>query len=741
LEEVRAPHTMSEKAPDDAKEVRRSEANTEAAVPKDEASQSAPFPPNLSNLGRKSGSRGTNNARYPLLGRHFSGSGSPVSSLKSPPSSGSVTPRMGFAPALTNSPNDAVASPRISSVSPDEATPVITASPQMVTSSVPAVTGPNDVATVRTASWGKPSKKHSLEDDVPDDLQIKFGSLEAPAAGNHVAGPPPTTPSAATTHTAIFSTGSPPAVAASSRSSGPPAAATATTTPASISPPRPKSSDGSAEEEQLRAALAASERDEGGNVDIEEFKGCARNLREVVRTGVEVNTDLVETLLNLCKQAQIEIQRCIEALTGKGEDLGFGDLEVLFDLGGIISSAIEDGEDAVAKNQNVTTYKKSPSLDVDQLVEEKDVFTLICTLRSQQDDRGLDAAMALMRFARDAECGNEDQIRLRDEIRSSGGMHSLLTLFRARGNYERKVVAALAIAYLLPSFLESSSQTPPSLSLKIAECISFLCKNARDVYPKNETISSRETFEAATAALATFWINYLGPRLNSETSSVIEGADQVSAQHDSFPPLRRARSLTRSGAVFDQRREIVALRELLEVTVSLIIYVARRSDEHKTHTLVEQVCAIEIARPVAVREGILQVLVEWLETTGARAATIAMCYLTSIKDKYMAGWIHSEMINKGAVAALVKLTPVEHEVRLATVQILASLCAAPHTRAAVVEANCISFLIGFLPDVSESSSEEVVLFAGSALVQLAAGAIARAVVLSGDDREVRSLIE
>jgi hypothetical protein len=50
---------------------------------------------------------------------------------------------------------------------------------------------------------------------------------------------------------------------------------------------------------------------------------------------------------------------------------------------------------------------------------------------------------------------------LSNEIRSSGGIHSFLTMFRTRGTTrELRVVACMAIAYtLLPSFVASSQTT------------------------------------------------------------------------------------------------------------------------------------------------------------------------------------------------------------------------------------------------------------------------------------------
>lgn len=370
------------------------------------------------------------------------------------------------------------------------------------------------------------------------------------------------------------------------------------------------------------------------------------------------------------------------------------------------------------------SYRESSSLDVERLVEKKDIFTLICTLRAQQHYRRREASLALMRFARAAYNDSEEDKILLEEIRSSGGMHSLLTLFRTRGClYDIRVVAALAVSYVLPSFFESSTPNPV-LALKIVECIRFL-GSCRPVLTGGEDIAVTETLRGATVGLTAFWLNYLGPTLNSKEGSLA---------------IVAVEKATFTGNVFDQRSDDVALRELFKETVALIVDVAKKvTNEHdfqgSTLTLVEHVTAVDIARPVAVRQGILEVLVTWLQCKADEqiyAATMSMRSLTSIQDKYMAGWIHSEMVNKGAVKALSDLTRDQRfisqsKVRVAICQILASLCVAPHTRAAVVEAKCMPFLIGFLYD-STQFSEDVILSASTALVQLAVGAITRAKV-------------
>jgi hypothetical protein len=498
------------------------------------------------------------------------------------------------------------------------------------------------------------------------------------------------------------------------------------------------------EEQLIQAAIKASEREYDAlsrevtsgvltQQEVDEIKTNARNLQDASKTE-HFESEIVASLLEVCKQDVARIADAVESAVSRGQEFAG-----LFELNDILTDAIAVGENSLKEyelsSSKVQEYldPETPRLDFPNLVENRDIFTLICSLRSHNTFR-LEATLALMHFARDAEGGTLEQIRLRDEIRSSGGMHSLLTVFESPNvTYELKVVAAIAVAYLSPSFVEASTDMHASIALKIVECIRFLTR-CRNVTPLGEVISREDACVAASVSLAAFWLTYLCPKLNSDLSTAIVTVENT--------PLAKRWG---NGAVIDQRRENIALREVLEIAVSLIVDIANQSNASATSlTLVEQVCAVEIARPIAVREGILKTLVRWSESGEAefiRAATFSLQCLTSVNDAYLAGWIHSEMVNKGAVKALANLTrtpDISHDVRLSIAQILASLCVAPHTRAAVVEANCIQFFVGFLYEPAELSLRDVILSAGSALVHLARGAITRATILTDDEQDDES---
>jgi hypothetical protein len=602
--------------------------------------------------------------------------------------------------------------------------------------------------------WGKKTGKASLEEDAPNSKELAFAevNIASQTRAGVISSSNDEMKSSVSLQISL--------VSVASAAGQIPLAATAARSNKYESVPKPQerqlsgSGDPSiTEDEQLQAAIRESQQqqEQGGTVklitgtEVEDIKENARNVRSIAASEEFVDTDLLQTVLSMLKEDQKKITDGIEAVmaTESGEDIEVN-LETLIDLNANVLDAIEIGEEKANDFKKPAARKAESNLDVQQLVNTKDIFSLICMLRVHQNEKRLDAAMALMEFARVAEKKKDrEAMLLRDEIRSTGGIHSLLTLFRTNGiSNELKVVTALAIAYVLPSFVESSTQTSATLGIKIVDCLRFLTR-AQPVSHRGEVLDSREMFNAASMALAAFWVNHLEPILKTKRSrsSVVESSQ-----------LRRNISASRQrdrGA--NLRQESIALDELLETTVSLVIFVAKNEstdlgthgsiDFRWIHTLVEQICAVEVARPIAVREGILQVLVSWIRSNDhdkIRPAASALRYVTSIEDKYMAGWIHSEMVNKGAVICLAELThdiTVTREVRLIITQILSSLCAAPHTRAAVVDANCVHFLIGVLYEHNDPSADDLAYYAAHAILQLVAGAITRASAFSAEDRD------
>ena len=361
---------------------------------------------------------------------------------------------------------------------------------------------------------------------------------------------------------------------------------------------------------------------------------------------------------------------------------------------------------------------EGPTIDV--LVQNEDIFSLICMLRAPNEKR-LQAALALMDFAKENEA-------LRNEIRSSGGMHSFLTLYRTRGmTRELQVVASMAVAYTLPSFV-ASSQTSSSVGLKIMECLRFLV-TANSVSPNGVMITKDQMCQAASSGVNVLWLHAIQPLIAME--NVKKASSNTRPALNPSQSIRFGRVKPRAGGgIFDQGQESIEIQELTESAVTLIAYLVKLSQTGQVridvgYNIIEQVCEIDEARPIAVREGLLTIFVDWIRSGDIdriRPAASALRYLISIHDKYMAGWIHSQVVNEGAIREIVKLLneSVGHDVRVAVAQMLSALCIAPHTRAAVIDANCVSYLVALLYEHSAPDSEELVYCAGSALLQLAA---------------------
>jgi hypothetical protein len=219
---------------------------------------------------------------------------------------------------------------------------------------------------------------------------------------------------------------------------------------------------------------------------------------------IETNTSYIRELMECCKKNQETLKENLSKVLEEEAAVATNHLMELVSISDEICAAIEAGEDALEREKERTKKKKVAEGPTIELLEEnRDVFSLICMLRAPSEKR-MQAAMALMKFAKD------DQL-LRDEIISSGGIHSCLTLFQqTRGiTRELKVVASLAVAYILPSYV-ASSQTTSSIGLKLVECLHFLAAS-KPVSPNGIVITIEEMCKAASVGVNVLWINSIQP--------------------------------------------------------------------------------------------------------------------------------------------------------------------------------------------------------------------------------------
>jgi hypothetical protein len=486
------------------------------------------------------------------------------------------------------------------------------------------------------------------------------------------------------------------------------------------------------DELQMTTAMAAPM---GGGSEIALAK---KHVEALERSVHEIDVEAIREMVNLCQVDQEKLQLLLS--NALEESAAIDNLEEHFAVNDRLCSAIENGKTALERSKPQLERRRStedgPTIEL--LVDNEDVFSLICMLRASNEKKVL-AAFALMKFARENEM-------LRNEIRSSGGMHSFLSLFRSKGSNDvLRIVASMAVAYILPSFVVSS-QTSASIGLKIMECLRCLTgSNPIGSKWNGDGISRTEMLEAASMGVNVLWANAVHPLLLSEAMK-----GQTKATEPSLRPTMSLR-VGRSQGRTDQSHETHEIWELAESAIILIAHLSKISNLSPRHPLdvgyniVEQVCEIEWARPIAVREGLLATLVEWTRSKDVdkvRPAISALRYLVSVNDQYMAGWIHSQVVNEGCVGEIVKRLneSVGHDTRVAVAQMLSALCVAPHTRAAVVEARCVGYLVALLYEHGTSESEGMVQFAASALLQLADGAMVRASGLSSNGLALESAL-
>jgi hypothetical protein len=300
----------------------------------------------------------------------------------------------------------------------------------------------------------------------------------------------------------------------------------------------------------------------------------------------------------------------------------------------LAEKAVADGSGKKPAGKPISPLATPQDGDVDALVQKKYIYSLICTLRARQTDKQLEAALVLLRFARDAADGKD--VRIGSEICSSGGMHALLSLSQSSQDTsdDLNIVAALAVAHLLPSFL-TSSLCPLSVSLEIIHSLRDLSRaKAHHITSGNEviTLSLEESYRASAEGISLLWRTQLKPRLLKSENKPSEEALALA--------LVRGTSRSIGGRMFDQRRESIQLQELLEMTVSLIVRVVSleekfvyAGDELFACRLVEQMCQIELARPIAAREGVLTALVSMhCPTSSSNDVTLTFLMITYRSD-------------------------------------------------------------------------------------------------------------
>ena len=323
-------------------------------------------------------------------------------------------------------------------------------------------------------------------------------------------------------------------------------------------------------------------------------------------------------------------------------------------------------------------------------------------------------------------------------------MHSLLSIFKTSRQIPKlMMVSALTVAHLVPSLADSDAMSSSNVNMGAIECLRYLIELSRSY--SDDDISPAEILSASAFAMTNLWINALEPMLRKSGSMLSKGIERFETrENDAFSSKRLAPR--RRGSAASQNEQEVECSVLIEEFTALSIIAAELGAGGDTNgnnlwpvrdmnvyysfaLTIESICAVEYAQPIAMREGVIKVLIQWLRSKDTELmlhSANALRNLTSSRDNYMAGWIHSQILNENALVHIVgRLESTDVRVRLAIAEVISSLTVAPHTRAAIIEARGVKYLVQLLGSVGEGTHDEALALAsGNALLRLASGAAA-----------------
>jgi hypothetical protein len=127
--------------------------------------------------------------------------------------------------------------------------------------------------------------------------------------------------------------------------------------------------------------------------EINDAMECARHLQRRCGSDDE-DPSLVEGLLETCRSKQHTVAQTLEMNTFDDQTLA-AKIHDLTTLNKDLCDAIRLAEDYLKGKKKLAPSRLAPNIQT--LVKRKDIFSLICMLRAAEDDKRLDAALALMR--------------------------------------------------------------------------------------------------------------------------------------------------------------------------------------------------------------------------------------------------------------------------------------------------------------------------------------------------------
>jgi hypothetical protein len=269
------------------------------------------------------------------------------------------------------------------------------------------------------------------------------------------------------------------------------------------------------------------------------------------------------------------------------------------------------------------------------------------------------------------------------EIIASGGMQSLLTLFKSSSDsFELMMVSALTAVYLLPLLLDDSVvQSSNYVHMGIIECLQFLIQTSIKNTTADIDISPSEIRTASAFAMTNLWFKVLVATLRS--AEIVSASNHISRFGDGSESDQDFFSRRRSSVASWQSDEDVDWSILVDAFTSLSIMAAKSEASRPKNDLnvyyefaliVESICAVEYARPLAMKEGVIALLLKWLRSGDIdleRPAASSLRNLALTQDNYTAGWVHSELVNEDTAIRFIvrRLESGDSGVRLAMAEV------------------------------------------------------------------------
>ncbi|KAL7533545.1 hypothetical protein ACHAXR_008988, partial [Thalassiosira sp. AJA248-18] len=447
-------------------------------------------------------------------------------------------------------------------------------------------------------------------------------------------------------------------------------------------------------------------------LDLDDIKELARELRSATCDS-DAHHGALSQLVDVCRSNLTQLNETVQHAT-MGMDSGH-DLGELLTVNEMVTDAIEAAEKKGTEIENGESSYKA-----------HDIFSLLCHLRGQKQKR-YDAVWGLLRLTNRGT--NE---KMCHEILASGGMQSLLTLFKkSSDSVELMTVSALTVVYLLPSLLDSDVQPSGYINMGVIECLQFLIEVPRGSTDIDISLSEIRTASAFT--MTNLWFKVLVTKLRS--TEIVLATSHRKQDPFSDRPIFSTRRRSSVSVVSSQTGDDVDCSILIDAFTSLSIMAAEseaaRHDEGQANDknvyygfalIVESICAVEFARPMAMKEGVLKLLLQWLRSGDIdleRPAANALRNLTLTQDQYVAGWVHCQLLHANALLYIVQqLESGDSRVRLAMAEVISTLTVAPHTRAGIIEARGVKYLVQLLGSV-DIQDETLALAAGNALLRLA----------------------